>query len=271
MLIKYGLFDSAGADERVYVAEQMAVIFRALALSGVSDLASDLKITAAQNGMQVNMAEGMAMVNGYIMHAMQDGGGVYALVLNAGGTQPRIDRIVVRLNLSTDSRQVLPAIKQGTPAATPKAPELTRAGEIYEISLAQIYVPAGAAQVTDAQITDERANEAVCGGVVPRALKISGLGATHAHEAATAQKSGFMTAAQVVQLGIVSGNQAEIAQLKNRTAALEAAVSALQGTVNAHAAQLSGLTAASMPAFKGLTLTGTLNMGGNYIDNALFR
>ena len=271
MQIKYGLFDSAGADERIYVAEQVAVIFRALALSGVTDIDAHLKITSALNGMQVNMAAGMAMVNGYIMHAVEDGGGVYAMTLNAGGTQPRIDRIVVRLDLSTDSRQVVPAIKQGTPAAAPKPPEVTREGEVYEISLAQIYVAAGANEITNAQITDERADENVCGAVVPMALKFSTLGKTHGHADATAIKSGFMTAAQVTQLSQVSGNVTEIAQLKTRAANLESEVAALKSTQASHTAQLSGLTAASAPAFKGMTLTAALNMGGNDINNAVFK
>lgn len=271
MQIKYGLFDSAGADERVYVAEQVAVIFRALALSGVTDIETHLKITSAGNGMQVNMAEGMAMVNGYIMHAVDDGGGVYALTLNAGGTKPRIDRIVARLDLSTESRQVAPAIKQGTPADAPKPPDLTRAGEVYEISLAQIYVPAGANEITAAQITDERADEAVCGAVVPVALKLSALGKTHSHADATVVKGGFMTAAQVTQLNLVSGNVTEIAQLKTRAASLESAVAALQSMAAAHGMQLSGLTSASTPAFKGLNLTGSLQMNGNAIDGAVFR
>ena len=87
----------------------------------------------------------------------------------------------------------------------------------------------------------------------------------------TAVKSGFMTAAQVTQLSQVSGNVTEIAQLKTRAANLESEVAALKSTQASHTAQLSGLTAASAPAFKGMTLTAALNMGGNDINNAVFK
>ncbi len=275
MLIRYGLFDSTTQDERVYAADQVAVIFRALSLSGVVDLDTCLKITAAGDGMKVNMAPGSALVSGYMMDAIDDGGGVYQLLFNAGGSQARVDRVVVRLDLSSDSRTVLPSIKQGTPSGTPVAPALTRSGEIYEISLAQVYIAAGATAITAANITDERGDENTCGVVLPKVLKLSTLGSTHVHSVATTAAGGFMSASQVALLsGAVAStgaNASEIASLKSRVATLESAVSALQATVSAHAAQLAGLTSASTPAFKGMTLSGTLNMGSNYIDNALFK
>lgn len=279
MKIQYGLFDSATGDDRVYRADEMAVVFRALASSGVKNMADCLKITAAGSGMKVNMAPGSAMVNGYIMTAIDDGGGVYALTLLTGGTMPRIDRIVIRLDLSTDARTVVPTIKQGTPQGNPVPPALTRSGEVYEISLAQVYVAAGATIITNQNITDERANESVCGAIMPEALKLSTLAATHVHDAATASASGLMTASHVMKLDShgdsISAQGTRLGAAEGKITTLQTDSAALKTGVAANAAQLvtlnATLSASSTPTFKGANLTGTLNMNGNYIDNALFR
>ncbi len=274
MRIQYGLFDSAAGDDRVYVADRLADVFRALALSGVVD-GDSLKITAAGSGMKVNMAAGSALVNGYIMTAVDDGGGVYSLTLNAGSSYARIDRVILRLDLSTDARTVTPMILQGTPAASPTVPALARSGDTWDLSLAQLYVAAGATQIVAANITDERMNESVCGLLVPAALRLSTLGKTHAHDAVTATTNGFMTAAQAAQLTTNTNN---ITAQGTQIAANSSGITALQGRVapletdnTANKTQLAGLTSASTPTFKGANLTGTLNMNGNYIDGALFR
>lgn len=275
MLIKYGLFDSTQDDGRTYVADEVAVIFRALALSGVKNLTDCLKVTAAGDGMKVNMAPGSAMVNGYLMDAIDDGAGVYQLTLNAGGSQPRIDRIVIRLDLSSTARTVLPAVKLGMPAGTPAAPTLTRSGEVYEISLAQIYVAAGATTITAANVTDERSDESVCGAIVPEVFKLSTLGKTHVHDAATTGQNGFISSAQIGQLNTATSTNAaqdtRLASLESRVAGLETRMAAAEAALLAHGNQLAGLTPTSTPSFKGANFTGSINANGNYIDNALFR
>lgn len=275
MLIKYGLFDSAPSDERVYAADEVAVMFRSVARSGVRDLGDCLKITASGSGMTVNMAAGSALVQGYIMDAINDGGGPYALTLTAGGANARIDRVVIRLNLSTDMRTILPVVLQGTPAVTPTAPALTRSGEIYEISLAQIYIAAGMTLLSDASITDERANESLCGAILPEALKLSTLGKTHAHALATAAGDGFMSAAHVSQQAANTSNIAahgtRLTAVESKATGIDTRLATTEGKVSTQATQLSGLTTSSKPTFAGANLTSTLNMNGSYIDNALFR
>ena len=80
-------------------------------------------------------------------------------------TLPRIDRAVVRLDYV--SREVKLAVKAGTAAASPAPPALTRDSLVWELSLAQVYVAAGATQILDANITDERFNSVLCGLSVP--------------------------------------------------------------------------------------------------------
>ncbi|MBQ6995290.1 MAG: hypothetical protein IJN64_12510, partial [Lachnospiraceae bacterium] len=54
-------------------------------------------------------------------------------------------------------------IKEGTYSSEPQPPMLTNDDAIQEKSLAQIYVAAGAVEITQADVTDERADESVCG------------------------------------------------------------------------------------------------------------
>lgn len=239
MQVVYGLFDSAPGDERSYVADKLAAVFRAIALSGVADIANDLKVTATGTGTSLSISAGSAMILGYLVSLVEDGGGLYTLELVAGGSASRIDRVVARLDLSTDARSINLMVLQGTPSASPVPPSLTRSGEVYDLSLAQVSVQAGLTVLTQEHIRDERGDESVCGAIVPAALKLSQIGATHGHPDATAAQAGFMSAAQ--------------------------------------AARLAELAASSSPTLAGLTLTGgasvagTLNMNGNYIDGALFR
>lgn len=82
-------------------------------------------------------------------------------ISTADATNDRIDRVVVRLDIS--NREIILAVLTGTPAATPSPPSLTRDSSTYELSLAQIYVAANATEVTTSDITDEREDDSVCG------------------------------------------------------------------------------------------------------------
>lgn len=73
----------------------------------------------------------------------------------------RIDRIVARLN-HTD-RKIEFDVLEGTPAASPSAPSLTRNTIKWELSLAQIAVANGYSTITASEITDERNDETLCG------------------------------------------------------------------------------------------------------------
>lgn len=85
----------------------------------------------------------------------------------ADGANPRIDRIVVRRDNAADA--VTLVVLAGTPAGAPVAPALTRAGGVWEISLAQVYVGTGVVQIDGEDVRDERENPALCGYVAGRA------------------------------------------------------------------------------------------------------
>ena len=75
----------------------------------------------------------------------------------------RIDRIVARLSI--EDRKIDLAVLTGTPATNPVAPALTRNSNIYEIALANVLVGKNVSVITQANITDTRLNNSVCGMV----------------------------------------------------------------------------------------------------------
>jgi nitrate reductase NapE component len=102
-------------------------------------------------------------------------GGAYAEVTTAktlaiaaapaSGT--RMDRVVLRRNNATNSIQL--DVVQGVASSSPSPPSLTRAGDIYEISLATIVIPAGTTAIGASNIIDERPDPQLCGHVTPGA------------------------------------------------------------------------------------------------------
>lgn len=161
-------FDSIDKD-KPYPAEEFAEYFRLFLSDGVWALGTNLQVTAAA-GMTVSAGYGAAMIQGYGYWLKDNSTGAKQFTLSAGGAQPRIDRIILRLDMALATRSIVMAVLAGTPAATPVAPALTRAGNIYELSLAQIAVGAGVASISAGNIMDERGNIELCGVVQPKAL-----------------------------------------------------------------------------------------------------
>ena len=161
MIEKYGLFDSIESDVREYAEADFALLVRTLGLDGVRGGTDALKVSAADSGLRVRIAPGMALVQGRYYALEDDGGADKLLTLEAAAGYPRIDRIV--LTLDYVNRTVKLHVLKGSEAQTPAAPALVRNAMAYMLSLAQVRVEAGASALTDAAVTDERANGALCG------------------------------------------------------------------------------------------------------------
>ena len=164
--IWYGHFDSTQEDPRELLAEDWAKYISMFLGNGIRNGGTNLQITADGAGMYTKMDEGYANINGYFFKSESDieGGRYYTIAHPAANPElPRIDRIVLRLDRTIAVRQIVPAVITGSPSLSPTAPQLTRNNNIYEISLAQIRVPAGAAVIRPADITDERLNSNLCG------------------------------------------------------------------------------------------------------------
>lgn len=144
--------------DRSYTAEDLANYFKSFVTNGVYSVGTNLAVAA--NGMGVKVGVGKAFINGYFY----DNTAELPLSLEvADGAQARIDRVVVRLDLT--NRFVKCFVKTGAAAAVPTAPELTRNSTIYELALADVLVAAGATSIAASAITDKRADSALCGFV----------------------------------------------------------------------------------------------------------
>lgn len=154
---KSGFFNSSDGD-RVYDAADFAAYFGNLVSNGVFYAsATNLQATPG-NGLAVSVAAGSAWINGYRYENTDD---LNLPLTTANGSNPRIDRIVVRL--SQVSRSIQLAIVDGTPAATPSAPALTRTSDVYELGIADVLIPAAATSIATNNITDTRLNTSLCG------------------------------------------------------------------------------------------------------------
>ncbi len=154
----YRFFDGTVSDPRSYSADDFAEYFRQFIRNGVFNGGDELQVSSQQVGLKTYVKPGKAWINGYFYKNTDN----LFLDHNAShATMDRIDRVVLRLDydLRTMGVRVLP----GVPGVTPQPPALTRNNHVYELSLAQVKIKAGAVSVSPADIVDERFNGNVCG------------------------------------------------------------------------------------------------------------
>lgn len=158
-MVKYGFFDSVGGD-RKYSADDIGNYFVKLISDGVFATPATALQVQANSGMTVQVTAGWGFIK---CHWLNNNAPLLLTLDAADPILSRTDRIVMRLD--TAGRLCEVAVKKGTSGST-SAPALTRVeGGIWELSLAQIAVAPGVAEITQAAITDERADTSVCGYV----------------------------------------------------------------------------------------------------------
>ncbi len=155
-------FDSVNHD-RQYAAADFAAYFGE---TGVYDAAcggDGLRVErAAASSLRVLPGEARIKGYGYWLEAEEDE--PFTMLVSRPSRYPRIDRVVLRLDTRLSERSAFLTLKQGTASSAPQPPALTREGDIYEISLAQVYLsPDRSLLATD--ITDEREDGEVCGAL----------------------------------------------------------------------------------------------------------
>jgi hypothetical protein len=131
---------------------QYSQLFRNLGEGPVAGKLLELEPYADSTGMNVKVKAGQALVRGHYY----DSTGTETITIPAADTtNPRIDRVVLRLDPTANS--IVLHLLQGTPAASPVAPALTQTdGAIYDLPLAQIYVAANETIIAPGDVTDER-------------------------------------------------------------------------------------------------------------------
>lgn len=159
MANEFGLFwDSVNAD-RVYNASSFEEWLRKFFTTGVFN--GELQVTE-DNGMNIQVATGYANLNGKVR---------FFDVVNsftiepANGQYPRIDTVVVERN-DTDRDITMKVVKGTYSGINPQPTPPVRSGGVYQIVLANVLVNAGVTSITQADITDKRADNTVCGWVV---------------------------------------------------------------------------------------------------------
>ena len=137
--------------------------FLSTRLSGVYSADEDFAVTA-NGGLTVTVSAGQAWVRparfrgrSIILEQPET-----VTLTAADAVRSRIDRLVLRYDAA--ARKTRLQVLEGTPdSASPTAPEITRTALVYALCLAEIRRPAGSTEITAADITDTRADEAVCG------------------------------------------------------------------------------------------------------------
>lgn len=161
MAITYGFFNSLNGD-RVYNADQMSMYFKGLVGQGVfEDVGGALQVLA-NSGMTVQVQTGRAIVGPNLKWLENDA--PYNVSINASHvTLNRYTAVVVQCDVTNRTISIITV--DGTPATSPTKPAMTNTTTIQQICLAYVYVKAGATTITQANITDTRANTSVCGWI----------------------------------------------------------------------------------------------------------
>lgn len=161
-MIKYGFFDSKlvdGAYDRTYSASDFSsYFFDKIIGNGVFCNPSSSLQVIASTGMKVILKSGRAWINGRWLDNDSD----EIIKLDSSDVSlNRIDRIVLRYDAI--NRTFLPFLKKGVSATEPLIPSLERTNDIFELSLATIYISKQTTQILQSSITDTRFNKDECG------------------------------------------------------------------------------------------------------------
>ena len=148
-------------DGVTYSAEDVAT-YLCTRTSGV--YAKDSNFAVSITGTrQITIAPGLAWINyddfkGVSVCSQE---AVNLTVPDADNTLNRVDRVVLQFDTSSNLTAI--RLKTGTPAVAAQPPDILQNHNQYELGLCTVSVPAGSSVVTAADITDTRADEAVCG------------------------------------------------------------------------------------------------------------
>lgn len=153
-----------------YSAED-AELYNSTRTSGVFATGDNLGYTLDVSARTITIQPGMAWIKNvdFAGKAVGVKDAVTLAIAPADEVLSRIDRVVLQFSSALNETKLI--LKQGTAASTPTAPERVTTEFIYELVLYDISVAAESTTLTDADITDQRANETLCGlmrdGVTP--------------------------------------------------------------------------------------------------------
>lgn len=148
-------FDSKEGD-RKYTAEDFRNWLKGFLTNGV--VANQLFVQSGEE-MNVVVNPGFAFINGYWKRF--DATTLEVQPAASGATNERIDSVVIELNTESEDMTLKVVQNQQTPV---------RSGNVYQLMIAKIYVPASATtsayNLTQSKIEDTRADSNSCGYIV---------------------------------------------------------------------------------------------------------
>ena len=159
MAESYRFFDAVASDRQYTSADFAAVLVRFLRDGYIPGVGNELAVSATSPAtMAVNVAAGEAMLQG---RWYKNDAAKTINIATADSSNPRIDRIVLKLDLNPAARSITAVVKTGTATASPTAPALTQTTTVWELPLARVFVGAGVGTIAADKITDERGSLAM--------------------------------------------------------------------------------------------------------------
>ena len=147
--------------DRAVSSKPLKTLISKLFTTGVMpNPSNNLQVLEGVEGMTVIVKAGFCVIEGGLKLEEND----RTLELQAADTTyDRIDTVVMRWNNNDAVRTCDLYVIQGVPSASPVRPALTREGSIYEIGLADVFVPRNSTVTAQYRITDTRMESARCG------------------------------------------------------------------------------------------------------------
>ncbi len=231
--MRSGFFNSTitGYDEegvpifdRAEDATFFAKYFSRIVGNGVFADPGDGMMVQASNGMNLVVKPGVCFINGYM--GWLEGDQVIS-VDAAHAILDRIDMIVARYD--GINREIGIHYIKGTESSSPVPPDIERTdtggSDIYDLALAQIYISKRVTTITQANITDLRLNNEVCGIVTSPIEHLD-----------TSEVNAQLTAAFNEWFDGIKGQLSEDAagNLQNQIDEHKGEIESLQGALNTH-------------------------------------
>lgn len=149
-----------GSWDREYNAENFSDYLNLIVGSGVFPNPSTNLQVMASSGFNLVVKAGSAWINGKKMENTTD----YSITLDGSDVLlNRIDRVIFYLDMQ--AREMGIDVLKGTLATNPVAPDLTRTATRQEYCLATVAINKQVLAISQADITDTRADSDVCGWV----------------------------------------------------------------------------------------------------------
>lgn len=156
--LKHAFFYNSENKDRVYDADSFEHLLKKFFLTGV--FFNDCQVTAAGEDMNIQMSGGYSNIGGKVRFFAENQS---FTVETAHATYDRIDTVVIERN--DIERDITAKLVTGGYSSEPVAKDPVRENGVYQLVVAKVYVKAGAVKVTQANITDTRADTDLCGYV----------------------------------------------------------------------------------------------------------